>query len=231
MIGKAPMVLVISPPSDERNMALHRVGTKSTYPPLAPEERLERSAAFSPGGRLLQVEYARECPNSGSLALAFRFRGGVLLAKGRLTEPELGHRIPLIWRVTPATAYVANGNLGDMFHLRDVIAERKSTSMSTVGRTIRNTLHDHAVRTDVRPLALLVLLGSVEDGRSLVTGFDVTGSQFECDAWAFGQGDMRARGRLRKAWRADLGLRDARNLVTQIYGRQSCEIAILRRRR
>ena len=225
------MGLLINPSSDERSVALHRIGTKPTYPPLAPEERLERSAAFSPGGRLLQVEYARECPNSGSLALAFRFRGGVLLAKGRLTEPELGHRIPLIWRVTPATAYIANGNLGDMFHLRDVIAERKSKSMSTVGRTIRNTLHDHAVRTDVRPLALLILLGSVEDGRSVVTGFDVTGSQFECDAWAFGQGDMRARGRLRKAWRADLGPRDARNLVTQIYGRQSCEIAILRKRR
>ena len=100
-----------------------------------------------------------------------------------------------------------------------------------LGRTIRNTLHDHAVRTDVRPLALLILLGSVEDGGSVVTGFDVTGSQFECDAWAFGQGDMRARGRLRKAWRTDLGPRDARNVVTQIYGRQSCEIAVLRKRR
>ena len=208
-----------------------RIGQRPRYPLLAATQREERPGAFSPGGRLLQVEYARECPQSGSLALAMRFRRGVLLAKGRLTEPELGHQIPLVWSVTPRTAYVANGNVGDMFYLRDFLSDHRSRSATSVARTIRSLLHNHAVRTDVRPLALMVLLGSVEGGRSAVTGFDVTGSQWESDAWAIGQGDLRARDRLMKAWKPDLDPTTAQELVREIYGRKGYEVAVLQKNR
>jgi len=191
-------------------------------------ERNERPGAFSPGGRLLQIEYARECPQSGPLAVAMKFRGGVLLAKARGAEPELGFRIPLIWKVTPAIAYVANGNLGDMFYLSDVIAERKPRSLSSVAAAVRRLLHDHAVRTDVRPLALLILLASPEGGRARIVGVDVTGSQFECDAWAFGDGDFRARNRLIRSWKPGLSVGGAKGLVRQIYGRQSYETMVLK---
>ena len=93
-----------------------RVGEKSRYPRLPRDKKAERPAAFSPGGRLLQIEYARECPMGGPLALAMRTRGGVVLAKARSAEPELGHRIPGIWNVTSRIAYVANGNLGDLYY-------------------------------------------------------------------------------------------------------------------
>lgn len=81
-----------------RLMSRPRIGQKPEYPSLDPGDRDERPGAFSLGGRLLQVEYARECPMSGPLALAFRFQDGVVLAKARLVEPELGHSFPAIWQ-------------------------------------------------------------------------------------------------------------------------------------
>ena len=112
--------------------------------------------------------------------------------------------------------------------LRDVLTDREPASSLEVARTIRSTLHEHAVRTDVRPLALLILLGSVEDSRNVVMGSDVTGSQFEADAWGFGEGDMRARDQLKEAWGADLGIRAAQKLVVEIYGELRYEVTILK---
>ncbi len=208
-----------------------RIGTKPDYPPFPAKFRDDRQGAFSQGGRLLQVEYARECPASGPLALALRFRSGVLLAKGRTSEPELGHRIPLTWPVTPTSVYVANGNLGDMFYLFDRLRQRRAGSRDAIAASIRGILHEYAVRRDVRPLALMVLLGSVDRGEASVTGFDVTGSQWEADAWAIGERDLRARDVLRKRWTPGLTLAQARDLTNSVYRNSFVEVLVLQRPR
>ncbi|TLZ64525.1 MAG: hypothetical protein E6K13_02295 [Methanobacteriota archaeon] len=208
-----------------------RVGEKSRYPRLPRDKKAERPAAFSPGGRLLQIEYARECPMGGPLALAMRTRGGVVLAKARSAEPELGHRIPGIWNVTSRIAYVANGNLGDLYYLRDVLADGRARSTSAIAKAIRRVLHEHAVRTDVRPLAIMLLLASVEGNRTEIRGFDVTGSEWECDAWALGEGDLLARDQMIKEWRPEMRLDAAETLVRRIYGRRRFVSTFLRHRR
>jgi 20S proteasome alpha/beta subunit len=210
-------------------VAGRRVGEKSVYPPLALEDAATGPAHFSKGGRLLQIEYARECPQSGPLAVAMRLRSGVLLAKGKATKPELGFRIPLVWPISRSLAYVANGNLGDMFYLQDVLATKGPDSFDEAAHVIRGTLHDHAVRNDVRPLALLILLGGIHRGKPQLAGFDVTGSQFTCDAWAFGQGDLRARNRLVGFWKEGLSETSGRDLATNIYRAQPHEVSIVRR--
>ena len=156
-----------------------------------------------------------------------KVRGGIVLAKAASVRPELGHRIPTFWPITRTTAYVANGNLGDMFFLRDAIADRKPRSPAAIARVIRNTLHDHAVRRDVRPLALQVLLGSVGEGRSSIAGFDVTGAQWECEAWALGHQSARARDRLIKAWSPSLIASGAESLVRRIYASTPHETFVL----
>lgn len=205
-----------------------RAGQKSEYPRMPRAVMDTRPGHFSPGGRLLQVEYARGCPESGALSVAMRFQDGVLLAKGQTVASELGLRVPAIWRLSRTTAYVANGNLGDMFFLHDVLSDRRSRTPAAAARTIRNLLHEHAVRTDVRPLALLVLLGTVH-GAAKIVGFDVTGSQWECDAWAIGDGSFRARDRLIRGWHPDLNGKSAEHLLRRIFGRMRYEHAVLAR--
>ncbi len=162
--------------------------------------------------------------------MALRFRGGVLVAKERASRPDLGFDVPRIWRVTPSVVFVANGNLGDMFHLADLLQSRKPKSFVAAASIIRAELHEHVVRLDLRPLALLILLAGVQGENTNLCGFDVIGSQFGCNAWAHGAGDRDARRVLRKRWKADLTLRQAQDLVRRVYGGRTFEEAILRTR-
>ncbi len=126
--------------------------------------------------------------------------------------------------------YVANGNLGDMFYLADLLESRKPKSFGAVARIIRAELHEHVVRLDLRPLALLILLAGVQGQDVSLCGFDVIGSQFGCNAWAYGEGDRDALRVLRKGWKPGLNLREAQELARRIYGGRPFEEAILRTR-
>ena len=199
-----------------------RVGTPSKYPPL-PEGSLEfaKPGVFTPEGRLLQVEWARKCPSGGNLAVAMKTTSGLLLAKGKASvKPELGSQIPWVWHVAPSLAFVATGNIGDMFHVHDVLTSENIQTFRDAARRIRGILHEHAVSTVKRPLALFVLLGGFDDGVQKIANIDVLGSQALCDAWAIGHGDTKARDLLATYWKPGLdrksGLRlRARGLITQ----------------
>ena len=135
--------------------------------------------------------------------------------------------MPAIWTVNRHTAYVANGNLGDMFFLSDYLAQNHIVSAEAAASAFRALLHEHAVRMDVRPLALLILLGTSELGRPSLRGFDVIGSEFVCDAWAFGDGDARARARLAQTWRPGLTKAGAEDVLRRAIGSPHYEAVLL----
>jgi 20S proteasome alpha/beta subunit len=208
-----------------------RGGTPSKVPPL-PDGSLEfaRPSVFTPEGRLLQVEWARKCPSDGNLAVAMKTTGGLLLAKGKASvKPELGCAFPWVWHVTPSVAFVATGNKGDMFHVHDVLTKEDIQTFRDAARRIRGILHEHAVSTVKRPLALFVLLGGFDDGVQKIANIDVLGSQTECDAWAIGQGDTKARGLLAKCWKPSLDRKSGLQLIKKIYGSSATQTCFLPR--
>ena len=207
------------------------IGTPSKYPPL-PENSPEfaNPGMFAPDGRLLQVEWARKCPSGGNLAVAMKTTDGLLLAKGKASaKPGLRSEIPSVWHVTQSLAFVATGNKGDMFHVHDVLTSEDIQTFNDAARRIRGILHEHAVSTVKRPLALFVLLGGFDDEVQKIADIDVLGSQSECDAWAIGHGDMKARDLLARCWKPDLDRKSGLQLIKKIYGSLATETCFLPR--
>jgi 20S proteasome alpha/beta subunit len=210
--------------------AKSRVGTPSKSP-LLPEGSLEfaKPGMFTPEGRLLQVEWARKCPSGGSLAVAMKTADGLLLPKGKASvKPELGNEFPSVWHVAPSLAFVATGNKGDMFHVHDVLTSEDIQTFRDAARRIRGILHEHAVSTVKRPLALFVLLG-FDNGVQKIANIDVLGSQTECDAWAIGHGDTKARNLLATCWKPSLDRKSGFRLIKKIYGSLTTETCYLPR--
>jgi 20S proteasome alpha/beta subunit len=206
-------------------------GTSSKYPPL-PESSLEfaKPGMFTPEGRLLQIEWARKCPSGGNLAIAMKTTDGLLLAKGKASvKSELGREIPWVWHVAQSLAFVATGNLGDMFHVHDMLRSEDTQTFGDAARRIRGILHEHSVSTVKRPLALFILLGGFDHGVQKIADIDVLGIQVECDAWAIGHGDVKARDLLARYWKPDLDRKSGLRLTKKIYGSLAMETCFLPR--
>jgi len=185
---------------------------------------------FTPEGRLLQVEWARKCPSGGNLAVAMKTSEGPILAKAKVpVETELERGIPLVWQITQSLAFVATGNIGDMFHIYDALTSQNKQTFGDAARTIRGILHEHAVSTAKRPLSLFVLLGGFDDGIEKIANIDVLGSQRECDAWAIGNGDGKARKLLAKCWKPSMDHRSGLELVKKMYGSLPVETCHLKK--
>ena len=80
-----------------------------------------------------------------------------------------------------------------------------------------------------RPLALFVLLGGFDDGVQKIADIDVLGSQALCDAWAIGNGEMKARDLLATCRKPGLDRKSGLRLIKKIYGSLATETCFLPR--
>jgi 20S proteasome alpha/beta subunit len=206
-----------------------RIQTDNKSPPL-PDKLLgfAEPGMFTPEGRLLQVEWARKCPSGGNLAVAMKTLDGLILAKGKgSVKTELGSEIPWVWHVAQSLAFVATGSKGDMFHVYDVLTSENIQTFRDAARRIRSILHEYAVSTVKRPLALFVLLGGFDGGVQKIADIEVLGSQGEYDAWAIGYGDGKARDLLVRCWKPGLDRKSGLQLIKKIYGSLPAETYLL----
>jgi 20S proteasome alpha/beta subunit len=200
--------------------------------PLLPSGSIEfgKPGFFTPEGRLLQVEWARKCPQGGNLAVAMKTSDGLLLAKGKPSEKtELGSTFPWIWYLAKSLAFVATGNKGDMFYIHDTLANEGVNTFTDASRRIRGILHEHAASVIKRPLSLLILLGGFVDGIQKIANIDLLGSEKQCDAAAIGYEDKKAQRLLVRYWKPTLNEKSALQLIKRIYGSSSLETCFLLR--
>jgi 20S proteasome alpha/beta subunit len=114
-----------------------------------------------------------------------------------------------------------------MFYVHDLLASEGTRTFRDAARRIRSILHEHSVSTVKRPLALFVLLGGFDDGVQKIADIDVLGSQAECDAWAIGHGDVKARDLLARCWNPELDRKSGLRLIKKIYGPLPMETCFL----
>jgi proteasome alpha subunit len=158
---------------------------------------------FSPDGRLLQVEYARQMVKNGSTSIGIKVKDGVILGamKGHMPlAVEESHK--KIWEIDDSVAAVSAGSLADARSLIDMARVKAQVNMITYGEPISiNSItkyisdRKHLVTqyAGVRPYGVGLLIGGVDKTGPRLFETEPSGTMIEWKAQAIGRGADRAK--------------------------------------
>jgi proteasome alpha subunit len=157
------------------------------------------STMFSPDGRLLQVEYAKEAVKQGSTAIAVVCKdGAVIVADKRIADkfivPESVEKVFQIDKHIGATAvgYVMDGRI--LVERARLIAQQHQITYSvpvetlTLVKEISDIYQSYTQYGGARPFGVSVLFIGLDDDKPYLYATEPTGIFFEYKATALGEG-------------------------------------------
>ncbi len=181
---------------------------------------------FSPDGRLLQVEYAREAIKRGSTCIGIKTKDAVVLGATK-TQMSLAvnetHK--KIYEIDTHIGAVSSGLLADA---RDLIefARIKSqinqitygepVTVNTVTKYIADRIHMVTQYAGVRPYGVGLLVGGVDKFGSKLYETDPSGTMVEWKAQALGRGAERARKILKDKYKEGMSIKDGVDIVIKV---------------
>ncbi|MGC8571765.1 MAG: archaeal proteasome endopeptidase complex subunit alpha [Candidatus Micrarchaeia archaeon] len=186
----------------------------------------DRGAMFSPDGRLIQVDYAREAVRKGATSLGLLAEDAVvLMAHKNITEPlAIPSTVQKIFRVDANIGLTYSGLVSDGLHLINIMRVHAQThrmiyneteSVEAIAKEIAEEMQVATQYGGLRPYGSSLLIG----------GYDKVPKLFEIDAGAsflgymadaIGQGKSAAQELLTKEYKADMKVEDAITLGVSI---------------
>jgi len=158
---------------------------------------------FSPDGRLLQVEYARQMVKNGTTSLGIKIKNGVILGSVRVPTPlAVTESYKKIYEIDDAIAAVSSGSLADARDLIEIARVRAQINMITYGepisvssltKHISNRKHLVTQYAGVRPYGVGLLIGGAEKAGIKLFETEPSGTMIEWNAQAIGRGADKAR--------------------------------------
>ncbi|UCE96254.1 MAG: proteasome subunit alpha [Candidatus Bathyarchaeota archaeon] len=178
--------------------------------------------AFSPDGRLFQLEYANECTHRGGTIAGVCCSEGVVLAKELTMIPLMVAPNPFlkIFKIHNTIGIVYCGLLPDGY----LIVEEALRQMRTInGLDIKGLAeklflftHPFTQRKDMRPLGTSFILGGLDaEGKPRLFLLTSYGYAVEYKACADGMGRESSKGILENEYRDDLSLEEAKALAVK----------------
>ena len=196
---------------------------------MAPEKEGYDQAVslYSPEGRIYQVEYAREASKRGSIAVAVRYRDGVVIAahKGRKSKLIRSEKIEKIHILDEHNVAATSGLIADsrilVDFMRDMLAVNKLTYGENVGiyclaKELTELLWVYTEYGGVRPFGVALLLVGPRYGPGdniSIMHVDVIGGFEEVGVGAIGHGADEVLDMLEDEYRLDIGRRKAENML------------------
>ncbi len=178
---------------------------------------------FSPDGRLLQVEYARQAVKKGSTSAAVKTDNVVVLGAVKTTS-KLGvddiHK--KLYEIDEHVGIASSGLLADARDLVEFSRVRAQInritygspiSISTLAKHIADRTHVVTQYAGVRPFGVGLLIGGVEDTGSKLFETDPSGTLIEWKAQSIGRGSDKAKKVLETDYKDNLKEEDAVKLV------------------
>jgi len=169
---------------------------------------------FSPDGRLLQVEYAREMVKSGSTSIGLVVNDGVLLGSVKSTMPLVViESYRKTYEIDNHIGVVSSGSLADSRELVDLGRTRAQINMITYGEPISvSTLttyicdRKHLVTqyAGVRPYGVGLLVGGVGSSGARLFETEPSGTMIEWKAHSIGRGAEKAKKALEREYKAGM---------------------------
>jgi proteasome alpha subunit len=180
---------------------------------------------FSPDGRLLQVEYARQMVKNGSTSIGIKVKDGVILGamKGHMPlAVEESHK--KIWEIDDSVAAVSAGSLADARSLIDMARVKAQVNMITYGEPISiNSItkyisdRKHLVTqyAGVRPYGVGLLIGGADKSGPRLFETEPSGTMIEWKAQAIGRGADRAKKVLNTGYKDGMDLKAGVQLLVK----------------
>ncbi len=165
---------------------------------------------FSPDGRLLQVEYAREAVKRGSTSVGLKAKDAILLGATKTTAPlGVPESYKKIYEIDAHIGLVSSGLLSDARDLVDFSRVRAQINRITYGepisvasltRAICDRKHMVTQNAGVRPYGVGLLIGGVNE-EPVLYETDPSGTMIEWKAQAIGRGAEKAKKVLQKEFK------------------------------
>ena len=167
---------------------------------------------FSPDGRIIQVEYAREAVKMGSIAVGIKTDQYVVLA-GQKRTFELIESADKVFKIDDHIASTFSGYSADGRALLqrarieaqiERITYGEKIDPEVLSEKIGDYLQSFTQYGGVRPFGIAVLFGSVYELETSLYFIDPGGAIFSCLATAIGSNEAAAKEILKKGYKRNL---------------------------
>jgi proteasome alpha subunit len=173
---------------------------------------------FSPDGRLLQVEYAREMVKNGTTSLGVKIKDGIVLGTVKIAMPlAVLESYKKIYEIDDHMAIVSSGSLADARNLAEMarvkaqvnkITYGEPISIATLTRYICDRKHMVTQYAGVRPYGVGLLIGGVDDTGARLFETEPSGTMIEWNAQAIGKGAAKAKKILENGFKENMAADD-----------------------
>lgn len=178
------------------------------------------STMFSPDGRLLQVEYAKEAVKQGSTAIGVVCKDGVILIADKRVADKLivAEAVEKIFQVdkhigATATGYIMDGRI--LVERAQLIAQQHQITYAvpietlTLVKEISDIKQSYTQYGGARPFGVSILFIGVDDEKPILFVTEPTGIFFEYKAAALGEGADAVKEILYKEYAETMSMEDA----------------------
>ncbi|MHA1304265.1 MAG: archaeal proteasome endopeptidase complex subunit alpha [Candidatus Heimdallarchaeaceae archaeon] len=182
------------------------------------------SIMYSPEGRLIQVEYARESVRRGSIAVGIKSKNGVVLAgllrMVDLNEPDQKvHKVDENIYATFAGVAADGRVLISRARLESQIFRMTyevSIDINGLATKIGDYCQIYTQQGGLRPFGVGLLIGGVDQTGSALYYVDPGGGVISVKAKAIGEGDTEAISILKEKYNEDLTIEELENLAKEV---------------
>lgn len=178
---------------------------------------------FSPDGRLLQVEYAREASKRGATALGVKTQDAVVMGAIKSTFPLMAkNSYRKVYEIDSHIGLVSSGLLADSSDLVSLARVRAQISRITYGepisiqsltRYVCGRKHLVTQYAGVRPYGVGLLIGGIDKSGARLFETDPSGTMIEWNAQAIGKGADKVKKALEKGYKDGMPKEEGIRLV------------------
>ncbi|MCS7123196.1 MAG: archaeal proteasome endopeptidase complex subunit alpha [Candidatus Aenigmarchaeota archaeon] len=191
-------------------------------------------AMFTPDGRLLQVEYARETVKRGATIMGITFVDGVVLAATRVVHGNklMKPTIEKLFQIDDHVVAAASGFLSDARVLIDyariraqvhTITYDEPENILSISKNIADRIQYSTLIAGLRPFGVGLLIAGWDKLGVHLVEVDTAGMIFEWKAHSLGRGAQAAIKNLQQYWREDLEEKEAIKLALDILEKSEKE--------
>jgi proteasome alpha subunit len=178
---------------------------------------------FSPDGRLLQVEYARQMVKNGSTSLGVKVADAVVLAAVKPSMPlAVTESYKKIYEVDSHIGIVSSGSLADARDLVEYarvkaqvnrVTYGEPISVSSITKQVVDRKHMVTQYAGVRPYGVGLLVGGIDENGASLYETEPSGTMIGWKAQAIGRGADKAKKILSRGYKEGMGIEDGIKLL------------------